>query len=605
MTYRIDRYNGTFLTNVSDGTIDTTTTDLKFVGRNYTGYGEVQNENFLHLLESFASPTEPIRKISGQIWYDSGTRKLKYYDGSRFKVASGAEVASSAPTGLAPGDFWFDSNTNQLSAWNGSTFVLVGPQSAPGFGTSQIVTQVVKDSGDTSRVILRAVVGGITTAIFSNEPDFTLSASNNIPGFSETGRRIYKGITLSSVNSNGVSDSSGYRVWGTVSNAERLGGETPDKFIRADAPGGFTSEINFSRNGLTVGATRDLKFYVNTTNEPTIENQINGRIIVRISNSGSITDKDDMMIFTRDIFDSADPTSAIAILPGSNGRVNLGVASRRWKSVYAQNLFGDLTGNVIGNSTGSHKGDLLAANNSTAYNSTSRQFVGDLFTGSFVGPLQGNAATATTATKVTGLDATDQATLTGIVDVLGNIGPVASIPVRTAAGVIRATLFEGQSLDTVTVNGRPASENPDAESIAKRTIGGNLRAIVFEGTSTSSLYADLAEIYTTDKEYEVGTVMTVGGTAEVRACQFGDRAIGAISEKPGFLMNSEGTGQPVALKGRIPVKVSGRIKKGDRLIAGNNGRAVYSSFHTHVDSFAIALEDHQSETDGVIEAIIL
>jgi hypothetical protein len=51
--------------------------------------------------------------------------------------------------------------------------------------------------------------------------------------------------------------------------------------------------------------------------------------------------------------------------------------------------------------------------------------------------------------------------------------------------------------------------------------------------------------------------------------------------------------------------VSGRIKKGDRLIAGNNGRAVYSSFHTHVDSFAIALEDHQSETDGVIEAIIL
>jgi hypothetical protein len=70
-------------------------------------------------------------------------------------------------------------------------------------------------------------------------------------------------------------------------------------------------------------------------------------------------------------------------------------------------------------------------------------------------------------------------------------------------------------------------------------------------------------------------------------------------------MNSEATGQPVALKGRIPVNVSGRIKKGDRLIAGNNGRAVYSSFHTHVDAFAIALEDHQAETDGVIEAIIL
>lgn len=605
MTYRIDRYSGTFLTNVPDGTIDSNTTDLKFVGRNYTGYGEVQNENFLHLLENFSNAVAPLRPLSGQIWYDSGNRKLKYYDGTKFKVASGAEVASSAPSGLAPGDLWFDSNTNQLSAWNGSSFVLVGPQSAPGFGTSQIVTQVVKDSGDTSRVILRAVVGGITTAIFSNEPDFTLSTTNNIPGFSETGRKIYKGITLSSVNSNGVSDSSGYRVWGTVSNAERLGGETPDKFIRSDAPGGFTSEINFSRNGLTVGATRDIKLYVNTTNEPTLENQINGKIIVRISNSGSQTDKDDMMIFTRDIFDSADPTSSIAILPGSNGRVNLGVASRRWKSVYSQSIFGDLTGNVIGNTTGVHKGNVLASNNSLAYNATSRQFIGDLFTGAFVGPLQGNSTTATSATKLTGLDATDQATLTGIVDNLGNVGPVASIPIRTANGTIRAIRFDGIATDTITVGGRAPSENPDAETIAKRTIGGNLRAIVFEGTSTSSLYADLAEIYKTDKEYEVGTVVAVGGAEEVRECQIGDRAIGAISEKPGYLMNSAGNGQAVALKGKVPVRVSGEIKKGDRLIAGANGRAVCSHFHTHSDSFAIALEDHLLETDGVIQAIIL
>ena len=50
MAYQVDKFNGTFLTSVEDGTIDTTT-DIRFVGKNYAGYGEVQNENFLHLLE--------------------------------------------------------------------------------------------------------------------------------------------------------------------------------------------------------------------------------------------------------------------------------------------------------------------------------------------------------------------------------------------------------------------------------------------------------------------------------------------------------------------------------------------------------------------------
>mgnify|MGYP003307612161 CR=1 FL=1 len=53
MAYQIDRYNNTLLTNVEDGTVDQTT-DLKFIGKNYAGYGEIQNENFLFLLENFS-----------------------------------------------------------------------------------------------------------------------------------------------------------------------------------------------------------------------------------------------------------------------------------------------------------------------------------------------------------------------------------------------------------------------------------------------------------------------------------------------------------------------------------------------------------------------
>jgi hypothetical protein len=594
MSYRVDRYNGTFLTSVADGTIDSTT-DLRFVGRNYSGYGEVQNENFLHLLENFANTVAPSRPISGQVWYDSGTKKLKFYDGLKFKVASGAEVASTAPIGLAAGDLWFDSGTNQLSAWNGSSFVLIGPQSAPGFGTSQIVTQVVKDTNNTSHVILRAVVGGVTTAVFSNDPDFTLSTTNNISGFSETGRQIKKGITLNSVLATGVSDSSGYRFWGTASNSERLGGQSIDKFIRSDSEGGFTAEINF-KAGLTInsGNRKDLRVWINTSQQPTIENQVNGPIVMRISNSGSQTDKDDMLIMTRDQFDNTDATSANAIFPGSTGRINLGASSRQWKTVFANTVVASLTGNVTGNVTGVHKGNVLAANNTVAYDSTTRTFTGDSFVGSFTGPIQGQSSSSITASKLNNLDPSE----------LANPG-VATIPIRTSAGIIRAAKFEGQASDSITVNGRSLSVTKDPNTIVLRNNGGDVEARYFNGTATSAQYADLAEIYKTDKEYEVGTVVAVGGDAEVTESILGDRAIGVISEHPAYLMNKDAEGQAVALKGRVPVKVSGRVKKGQRLVAGGRGRAVVATHHNMVDVFAIALEAHTEPTDGVIEAIII
>ena len=123
MAYQVDKFNGTFLTSVEDGTIDTTT-DLRFVGKNYAGYGEVQNENFLHILENFANTTAPPKAIEGQVWYDSGNKKLKFYDGAKFKSASGAETSGSAPGGLGIGDFWWDTSAKQLYAWDGAEFIL-------------------------------------------------------------------------------------------------------------------------------------------------------------------------------------------------------------------------------------------------------------------------------------------------------------------------------------------------------------------------------------------------------------------------------------------------------------------------------------------------
>ena len=115
----------------------------------------------------------------------------------------------------------------------------------------------------------------------------------------------------------------------------------------------------------------------------------------------------------------------------------------------------------------------------------------------------------------------------------------------------------------------------------------------------------MAENYLADADYEVGTVLMIGGEKEVTACQVGFRAVGPVSEKPAYLMNSElEGGTPIALKGRVPVKVTGSVLKGQRLVAGSNGTAQAAMGNT-ADVFAIALESNEEPGVKLVEAIIL
>ena len=192
MAYTIDRYNGTTLTVVQDGTVDQTT-DIKLVGKNYAGYGEIQNENFLHLLENFSGANQPPKAISGQVWYDSASSKLKFYDGSKFRTTGGAEVSATAPAGLATGDQWWDSANEQLYAYSGTGYVLIGPQGA-GTSVTQMVSASVRDTTNTNRVIIKAVVNDEVIYIISGAT-FTIDSTdplNAITGFDV----VKKGLTL-------------------------------------------------------------------------------------------------------------------------------------------------------------------------------------------------------------------------------------------------------------------------------------------------------------------------------------------------------------------------------------------------------------------------
>ena len=133
----------------------------------------------------------------------------------------------------------------------------------------------------------------------------------------------------------------------------------------------------------------------------------------------------------------------------------------------------------------------------------------------------------------------------------------------------------------------------------------NVHATTFRGTSVTAQYADLAEKYLPDADYAVGTVVCVGGEAEITASTFGRRAIGAVSGNPAYKMNSDLEGGVyVALKGRVPVQVVGVVRKGDNLIATNNGCAIAAVYHSS-EVFAIALSSSDDTGVKLIEAIIL
>ena len=211
-----------------------------------------------------------------------------------------------------------------------------------------------------------------------------------------------------------------------------------------------------------------------------------------------------------------------------------------------------------------------------------------------VGPIK-NADTAKkleTPKKINGVD------FDGSADITVTSQTIASI---TAGNYLLGDYFDGSQPVSWRVN---ASVESAGLSIVARDNQGDIFFNVGHGTSTSARFADLAEKYLIDGEFEIGTVVSVGGPKEVQPCNLGDRAIGVVSANPAYEMNStlEG-GVAIALKGRVPTKISGNIKKGDRLIAGNNGRAISSQLYGYGNVFAIALED--SNGRDVVEALVL
>jgi len=132
------------------------------------------------------------------------------------------------------------------------------------------------------------------------------------------------------------------------------------------------------------------------------------------------------------------------------------------------------------------------------------------------------------------------------------------------------------------------------------------------GTAVHAQYADLAERFEADTEYTPGTVVELGGSAEITAVgiDLSEDVFGVISTNAAYLMNSgagsDTTHPPVAVQGRVPVRVTGTICKGDRLVSAGNGvaRAGKRSEITAWNVIGRALENKTTPGPGVVEAVV-
>lgn len=329
MSYTINKTDGTLLVQLIDGILDTQTTDLSLVGRNFTGFGEAVNENFIKLLENFANTNQPITPLIGQLWYDKSENKLKVFDGENFQSAAGSFISESQPAGPIPGDTWFSTLNKQFYLFTGEAWQLIGPAYSDSQGESGIVVDTIDDTGTNKVTILKLIVNNSLQAVISGID----VVPNQLPG------NIIQGL-VTDTNLEGkifkgwnIIDKENFRWRGTAEKSENLISATgvivPESIlVKNDRNTTLTGEIQIRNDaGLTVGQNGNTRFLVD--NGFTIRNTRKG---------------DDFNIIVNSTAFSTDQISAIKIKPNTQ-RVGIFQSNPQ----YNLDVTGDLriTGNLV------------------------------------------------------------------------------------------------------------------------------------------------------------------------------------------------------------------------------------------------------------------
>src|SRR6056300_404242 len=249
-------------------------TSLSFPGRNVTGYGQIIAENFLKLLENFASSNQPVNPVEGQLWYDTTNGVLQLYDNTNWKAASNIQKGPTEPSVETSkvGELWVDTTNQQLRVYSGSRWLLVGPSESAidGLRYGPAIEKIV-DQDNFDKNVLILYIADTPVAIVSKD---SFTPKIQIAGFD----RILSGINIATpANSDEETafasiflGGSFPKLIGTASNADALNVSGTEvaagKFLRSDTTNTTEFSFNIRNNqGLVVGIDGNFQLTTSST----------------------------------------------------------------------------------------------------------------------------------------------------------------------------------------------------------------------------------------------------------------------------------------------------------------------------------------------------
>lgn len=711
MAYVINKYNGEQLIVLEDGTLNTTTS-LGLLGRNYTGYGEVQNENFLYLLENFANETPPLRPVTGQTWYDTNTGTLNVYTGAAWSPTSSATVSTTEPTevigaattDLTLGALWYKDDTKQLYVSDGTVWNLIGPQNLQDYQTTRPESRVLSDINGVNHPVVILFVNNNPIAIVSNDT-FTLNTSESVSGYTV----INRGITVSSLYNFSGDIIGNAQTASSLQNPPRINGITFSGASNITVKASTTNKLK--RGDYLLGSDFDGSSELTWSVDASSSNSI-GKIVARNSagdfSAGTITasiignvtgnvtstgtsrfNRIEASEFvgatlTGNAFSATklatarsingvafDGTSNITVTASANTLTGTALPSNVLdSSLRSLGRLTELTTGDVGVKIGSSNEfriyldsgngsaptlkteladssfNITVSDPSALTTSPNLGFLSSPMAAGFGGDstptftktrggsvnlglpslrfnkvfgtqFYGSTIEVGTITSPVGpgtITASGDLIVTGNLDVRGNVTRIDSTVVSVAD--LTLTLASG-SVNSSQANGAGIFVEGASASFTYATTGDkwvsnkdiDVGSNYFRGIATSAQYADLAENYLADNAYEPGTVLIFGGEQEVTTTTkyLDSRVAGIVSSNPAYLMNSSLQGNNVvslALAGRVPCRVIGKVKKGDLIstseVAGLGKVAENPMIGTVLGK---ALEDKDTDGEGVIEVV--
>lgn len=550
MSYTINLTDGTIFAVVQDGTINTNSS-VTLVGKNYAGYGEFLDENFIQMLENYSNSIPPTAPLTGQLWYDNSSSLLNVYDGSIWKTISAATSSASQPSNNVTGDLWFDTVNQQLKVYNGSAFIVVGPAYSSAQGVTGAVPLSVNDIGGTPHLVTGMYANNSLVSIINPGADFIPAApySSNFP-------KVYRGTTVWNVGVQSGNIANPGNVVVSAAGANTLTITTSSIVVSGiiSSTGNIAGNYYTGNGRLLTGITVSGSDVINTTGNITGGNILTSGMVSaggNIQTSGFVSAAGN--ITGNYILGNA---AFLSGLPATYG--NADVASYLASGADIQNII----------TTATVRGATISGTGSV----NSPSLVGGVITGSSV--------------SVTGSVQGATASVSGTVTVVGTL---------SAAGGIATN-----GITNLAANG---TGNIGSSSSYFNTIFAK---------ATSAQYADLAERFEADEYMPAGTVVELGGEKEVTRAklELSDEVFGVISTRAAYLMNGaagdDATHPPIAMTGRVPVMVVGKVRKGQRLVSAGNGiaRAAKPGEATSFNVIGRALAHKTTEEQHTVEAIV-